>query len=105
MLAEQSTGVPVFNPNRGRRTMCEFKKFSATALCIAALALTSCGTTGSNQTVAVASVSPAVVSPTESLPVATQVTVGTLTDPCSLGRYDPWWIDHGGNVEFHRRCG
>jgi len=85
--------------------MCEFKNFSAIALCIAALALTSCGTTRSTQTVAVASVSPAVMSPTESVPVGTQVTVGTLTDPCSLGLYDPWWIDHGGNVEFHRRCG
>jgi hypothetical protein len=33
------------------------------------------------------------------------VTIGSLTDPCPLGLDDPWWIDHGGRVEFHRRCG
>ena len=80
--------------------MFRLKSFASTVMCIAALSLASCGTTGSNQTVAVAS-----VPPVESVPPGTPVTIGTLTDPCSLGLYDPWWIDHGGNVEFHRRCG
>ena len=85
--------------------MAEFKRFASTVMCIAALALASCGTTGSNRAVAVASVSPPVIAPAERIPVGPQVTIGSLTDPCSLGLYDPWWIDHGGNVEFHRRCG
>jgi hypothetical protein len=28
-----------------------------------------------------------------------------LTDPCTLNLGDPWWRDHGGAAEFHRRCG
>ena len=31
--------------------------------------------------------------------------VGALTDPCTLNLGDPWWRDHGGDAEFHRRCG
>jgi hypothetical protein len=31
--------------------------------------------------------------------------VGALTDPCTLNLGDPWWRDHGGDGEFHRRCG
>jgi hypothetical protein len=86
--------------------MSEFKSFTSILMCTAALALASCGTTGSSRAVALASVSPVVISSTESMPaVGTQVTIGTLTDPCTLGFDDPWWIDHGGRVEFHRRCG
>ena len=86
--------------------MSEFKCFASTLACIAALALASCGTTDSSRAVAMAPVSSAIISAPESMPLAgTQVTIGTLTDPCSLGLDDPWWIDHGGQVEFHRRCG
>ena len=86
--------------------MSEFKSFASTLMCTAVLGLASCGTTGSSRAVAVATAPPVVISPTETMPAAgTQVTVGSLTDPCSLGLYDPWWIDHGGRVEFHRRCG
>ncbi len=31
--------------------------------------------------------------------------VGALTDPCTLNLGDPWWRDHGGAAEYHRRCG
>ena len=30
--------------------------------------------------------------------------VGALTDPCTLNLGDPWWRDHGGEAEYHRRC-
>jgi hypothetical protein len=86
--------------------MCNYKRFPSILMCIAALALASCGTTGSSEAVAVAPVSPVVIPSSERMPIiGTQVTVGTLTDPCSLGLDDPWWIDHGGRAEFHRRCG
>jgi osmotically inducible lipoprotein OsmB len=31
--------------------------------------------------------------------------VGALSDPCTLNLGDPWWRDHGGDAEYHRRCG
>lgn len=95
--------------------MCEFKSFTASAMCSAALILSSCGTTHSSRYVAanIAEVPPTVVAEnltptTDATQVTigkTQVTIGNLTDPCTLGMDDPWWIDHGGRVEFHRRCG
>ena len=102
--------------------MRESKSFAASAICSVALVLASCGTTGSSRYVAaetaVVPLLPAVSSPAvvpsnvvaENItsPAATdrtQVTIGNLTDPCTLGMDDPWWIDHGGRVEFHRRCG
>ena len=95
--------------------MREFKSFAALAICSAALVLASCGTTGSTRhvTAETAVVPSTVVVPSnvvaENIVPATtdptQVTVGNLTDPCTLGMDDPWWIDHGGRVEFHRRCG
>jgi hypothetical protein len=88
--------------------MCSFNSFVASAMCSAALILSSCGTPGSTRYVAasIAQVPSNVVA--ENLTPAadaTQVTIGNLTDPCTLGMDDPWWIDHGGRVEFRRRCG
>jgi hypothetical protein len=107
--AEQSTNGAVSTGDSGISTqMCQFKSFAASAMCSAALILSSCGTTGSNRYVAaqIAEVPRTIVAenltPTTD---ATQVTIGNLTDPCTLGMDDPWWIDHGGRVEFHRRCG
>ena len=67
----------------------------------AAIVLASCATPGPS------SVQPSPVAIEQPMPAITeqQVTIGTLTDPCTLGLDDPWWIDHGGRVEFHRRCG
>ena len=31
--------------------------------------------------------------------------VGAFTDPCTLNLGDPFWRSHGGNAEYHRRCG
>jgi hypothetical protein len=92
--------------------MCEFRSFTASALCSAALVLSSCGTTGSARYLAAgsATVVPANVvaenfQPRTDATGPVQVTIGNLTDPCTLGIDDPWWTDHGGQVEFHRRCG
>jgi hypothetical protein len=92
--------------------MCKFKSFTASALCSAALVLSSCGTTGSTRYMtagATTMVSPNIVAenlqPTAHVTGTTQITVGNLTDPCTLTIDDPWWTGHGGGVEFHRRCG
>jgi len=77
-------------------------------MCSIALALASCSTPGTSpvQTAYVASPEVAGLAADIPAPVAgPEVTVGTLTDPCALGLDDPWWTDHGGHVEFHRRCG
>ncbi len=31
--------------------------------------------------------------------------VGAVTDPCTFNLGDPFWADHGGADEYHRRCG
>ena len=81
----------------------------APLICGAAVVLASCGTPGTSGAVPVNVIAPAPLAgaAAETAPAAagTEVTIGTLTDPCALGLYDPWWTDHGGHVEFHRRCG
>jgi len=88
--------------------MLELRSFAATAMCSIALVLASCSTaeTPAVQTAYVPSAEVAGLAADIPAPVARpEVTVGTLTDPCGLGLDDPWWADHGGRVEFHRRCG
>jgi hypothetical protein len=33
-----------------------------------------------------------------------RVAIGALSDPRPLNLGDPWWRDHGGDTEYHRRC-
>ncbi len=84
------------------------RSLTSSLLCCAAIALSSCGTV-SSRTATTAGLEIGnypVEASTEATPaIGPQVTVGSLTDPCALGLYDPWWMDHGGQVEFHRRCG
>ncbi len=76
-------------------------------MCSAALLLSSCTTpdAGGAVTARVVYPAPAVITDGTSRDPGSEVTVGTLTDPCALALNDPWWTDHGGRVEFHRRCG
>lgn len=88
--------------------MSELRSFAATAMCSIALALASCSTPGTPAVQTAYVPSPEVTGLAADIPAPVagpEVTVGTLTDPCTLGLDDPWWVDHGGNVEFHRRCG
>jgi hypothetical protein len=86
--------------------MWELRSFAATAMCSIALALASCSTPETPAVQRAYVPSPEVAGLAADIPAAApEVTVGTLTDPCTLGLDDPWWVDHGGDVEFHRRCG
>ncbi|MDE2475181.1 MAG: hypothetical protein KGO48_09060 [Alphaproteobacteria bacterium] len=88
--------------------MSEVRSFAATAMCSIALALASCSTPQTPAAQTAYAPSPEVAGLAADIPAPVagpEVTVGTLTDPCTLGLDDPWWADHGGHVEFHRRCG
>jgi hypothetical protein len=86
-------------------------KTLAVIMCTSALLLCSCATPGAGGRISANLVSPSsatviTTAPETAIPNSgAEVTVGTLTDPCTLALDDPWWIDHGGRVEFHRRCG
>jgi len=88
--------------------------FSAAAAC-ALLALAACGTTPGDRAVSGgligAGTGAAIGSLSGNAGTGAIIggvggaAVGALTDPCTLNLGDPWWRDHGGDAEFHRRCG
>jgi len=91
------------------------KNLAASAAIIAALALSACGTTTEDRAVSgglLGAGAGAVVGSLAGNAGAGAVigglggaAVGALTDPCTLDLGDPWWRDHGGDAEYHRRCG
>ena len=95
--------------------MITFKNFAAVGAVAAALALAACGTTPQDRAVSGgllgAGTGAAIGSLSGNAGTGAIIgglggaAVGALTDPCSLNLGDPWWRDHGGDAEFHRRCG
>jgi hypothetical protein len=83
--------------------MSRFKGLVYSLMCAAAALLSSCATQSAGTPASVGlevGNYPAVASTEEAPAIGPQITVGSLTDPCSLGLYDPWWTDHGGQVDF-----
>jgi osmotically inducible lipoprotein OsmB len=95
--------------------MIALKNFAAIGAVAATLALAACGTTPGDRAVSgglIGAGTGAVVGSLSGNAGAGAVigglggaAVGALTDPCTLNLGDPWWHDHGGDAEFHRRCG
>jgi osmotically inducible lipoprotein OsmB len=91
------------------------KSLAAATAIVTALALSACGTTVEDRTVSgglLGAGAGAVVGALTGNVAAGAViggvggaAVGALTDPCTLDLGDPWWRDHGGDAEYHRRCG
>ena len=95
--------------------MITLKNFAAVGAVAAALALAACGTTPEDRAVSGgllgAGTGAAIGSLSGNAGTGAVIgglggaAVGALTDPCTLNLGDPWWRDHGGEAEFHRRCG
>ena len=95
--------------------MAMLKSFAASSVIAAGLALTACGTTPGDRAVSGgllgAGAGAAIGSLSGNAGTGAVIggvggaAVGALTDPCTLNLGDPWWRDHGGDVEYHRRCG
>jgi osmotically inducible lipoprotein OsmB len=95
--------------------MIMLKSFAASSVVAAALALAACGTTPGDRAVSGgllgAGAGAAIGSLSGNAGAGAVIggvggaAVGALTDPCTLNLGDPWWRDHGGDVEYHRRCG
>jgi|SRR5579864_2704007 len=116
---EQFKDRAVSNPNSiGKQNMSavtNLKNLAASTAVIAALALSACGTTTEDRAVSgglLGAGAGAVVGSLTGNAGAGAVigglggaAVGALTDPCTLDLGDPWWRDHGGDAEYHRRCG
>jgi len=91
------------------------QNFAASAALMAALALAACGTTPGDRAVSGgllgAGAGAAIGSLSGNAGAGAVIggvggaAVGALTDPCTLDLGDPWWRDHGGSAEYHRRCG
>jgi hypothetical protein len=96
-------------------TVIALKNFAAVGAVAAALALAACGTTPQDRAVSGgllgAGTGAAIGSLSGNAGAGAVIgglggaAVGALTDPCTLNLGDPWWRDHGGEAEFHRRCG
>ena len=96
-------------------TAIKLKNFAAAGAVAAALALAACGTTPGDRAASgglIGAGTGAVVGSLSGNAGAGAIigglggaAVGALTDPCTLNLGDPWWRDHGGDAEFHRRCG
>jgi|ERR1051326_756319 hypothetical protein len=96
-------------------TVIKLKNFAAAGAVAAVLALAACGTTPSDRALSGgllgAGAGAAVGSLSGNAGTGAVIgglggaAVGALTDPCTLNLGDPWWRDHGGDAEFHRRCG
>jgi hypothetical protein len=96
-------------------TVITIKKFAASAAVLAALSLAACGTTPGDRAASGgllgAGAGAAVGSLSGNAGAGAIIgglggaAVGALTDPCTLNLGDPFWRDHGGEAEYHRRCG
>ena len=96
-------------------TVITLKNFAAVGAVTAALALAACGTTPGDRAASGgllgAGAGAAVGSLSGNAGAGAIIgglggaAVGALTDPCTLNLGDPFWRDHGGEAEFHRRCG
>jgi len=96
-------------------TVMTLKNCAAVGAVAAALALAACGTTPEDRAVSGgllgAGTGAAIGSLSGNAGTGAVIgglggaAVGALTDPCTLNLGDPWWRDHGGDAEFHRRCG
>ena len=95
--------------------MTYWKTLAACAALVSAMALAACGTDPGDRAVSGgllgAGAGAAVGSLTGNAGAGAIIgglggaAVGGLTDPCTLNLGDPWWRDHGGEAEYHRRCG
>jgi osmotically inducible lipoprotein OsmB len=91
------------------------KIFAASAALASVLALSACGTTPGDRAVSGgllgAGAGAAVGALTGNAGAGAVIgglggaAVGAATDPCSFNLGDPFWRDHGGESEYHRRCG
>ena len=91
------------------------KRFAASAVVTAALALGACGTTPGDRAVSGgllgAGAGAAVGSLAGNAGAGALIggvggaALGAVSDPCSLNLGDPFWRDNGGDAEYHRRCG
>lgn len=91
------------------------KNFAIGAMMASALIIAGCGTTPGERAVSGgllgAGAGAAIGSVTGSAATGaviggvTGAAVGALTNPCDLDLGTPYWRDHGGEDEYHRRCG